>query len=303
MTPPSPSPTPSEHPETPQASAADLLLIERLPSVLAAALPDEDSGQGSNRRQTEAPADGSSEASSASDAAVHAEALHQLCLADGLLELLDWTHQGVGADPLACFWLAALRWHRLVTGGFPEAAPRPPSRSVDEQLSARLRAAGRTSGPQQDGAVPLAVRPGTETPGVDGLAAGEMAYPTAPAQPELDDPTVLLRLVPLALVPYIDDALREQWVRQATALTHGHPLILDRAQRLVHLFRRAASAPAAELAEHADSLGGELDELLAGAEGEAPVSSTPRRRCAASCRRCSTWRSRRSPTTATSPPR
>lgn len=260
MTTPSPSPTPSEHPATPQASTADVLLIERLPAVLAAALP-----------AGGAPGDDIPENGEA-HAEVHAEALHQLCLADGLLELLDWTHQGVGADPLACFWLAGLRWHRLVTGGFPAAAPRPPSRSVDEQLSAQLRAAG-TGARRSDEAAPLSLRAGTEVPGVDGLASGEMAYPRTPAQPEREDPAVLLRVVPLALVPYIDETLRAQWVRQALALTHGHPRILDRARSLVQLLHRAASAPATELAEQAQTLRDELDELLTGAAGEAAVDA------------------------------
>ncbi|GAA3287975.1 ADP-ribosylglycohydrolase family protein [Nesterenkonia halobia] len=258
MTTPNPSPTPSEQSEAPQASTADVLLIERLPAVLAAALPADGS-----------PGDAGS-AADAENTEVHAEALHQLCLADGLLELLDWTHQGVGADPLACFWLAGLRWHRLVTGGFPAAAPCPPSRSVDEQLSAQL---GTVDAGRPHGLAPLSLRTGTEAPGVDGLASGEMAYPTTPAQPERDDPAVLLRVVPLALVPYVDDTLRAQWVRQALALTHGHPRVLDRARSLVQLLHRAASAPAAELAEQAETLRDELDELLTGAAGDAAVDA------------------------------
>ncbi|MBE1513344.1 ADP-ribosylglycohydrolase family protein [Nesterenkonia halotolerans] len=163
----------------------------------------------------------------------HAELLHQLCTADGLLELLDWTRQGLGADPLACMWLGSLRWYRVVTGSYPPGAPQPPSRAVDAQL-ATLRSEGS-----------LILEPESAGGSLAGLAEGQMAYPSAPAQPESEASQALLRVVPVGLVPYIDEPMRRAWARQTVALTHGHPALLRRAEELAVLVHELAisSAP------------------------------------------------------------
>ena len=163
---------------------------------------------------------------------LHAEVLHQFCTADGLLELLDWTRQGLGADPLACMWLGSLRWYRLVTGSFPESAPQPPSRALDAELH-KLRGTGR-----------LELQPGTHRSSVAGLASGQMAYPSAPAQAASADSVALLRVVPIGLVPYIDESMRRAWARQSVALTHGQPELLDRAEDLAVLVFDLASGTA-----------------------------------------------------------
>ncbi|GAA1824063.1 hypothetical protein GCM10009771_24260 [Nesterenkonia flava] len=163
---------------------------------------------------------------------VHAELLHRLCLADGLLEVLEWTRQGTGADPMACMWLAGLRWYRLMNGGYPPKAPEPPERPTDRALGLLLRS----------GAVQVA--PGSSGTAVAGLSSGEMAYPSAPAQPEADDDGVLLRLAPLALVPYIDESMRMNWTEQAVCLTHGSPELVARAQEHVrHLHHQLSEEP------------------------------------------------------------
>lgn len=166
----------------------------------------------------------------------HAELLHQLCTADGLLELLDWTRQGLGADPLACMWLGSLRWHRVVTGSYPLGAPQPPSRTVDAQLMS-LRSEGS-----------LTLQPDSAAGSLAGLAEGQMAYPSAPAQPDSQAPQALLRVVPVGLVPYIDEPMRRAWARQTVALTHGHPALLHRAEELAVLVHELAtsSAPISE---------------------------------------------------------
>ncbi|WP_218219722.1 ADP-ribosylglycohydrolase family protein [Nesterenkonia sp. Act20] len=166
----------------------------------------------------------------------HAELLHQLCTADGLLELLDWTRQGLGADPLACMWLGSLRWYRVVTGSYPPGAPQPPRRTVDAQL-ARLLGEGA-----------LTLQPDSAAGSLVALADGQMAYPSAPAQPESQDPQALLRAVPVGLVPYIDEPMRRAWARQTVALTHGHPALLRRAEELAVLVHELAtsSAPVSE---------------------------------------------------------
>ncbi len=231
----------SADPQISEPPTSDARLIGRFGPVLAAALPPRDGSP----HQEQVP--------------VHAEALHQLCLADGLLELLDWSRQGVGADPLACMWLASLRWHRLVTGGFPEGAPEPPSRDLDAALLDALRGHG------------LSIRRGTGAVSLAGLASGEMAYPSAPAQPEADDAAALLRAVPVGMVPYIEEEMRRSWVRQAVSLTQGHPELIAAAERLALLVRCAASGAA-----DADPLQ-ELEEILQHAGADEEIAGTLRR--------------------------
>lgn len=195
--------------------------------------------------------------------AVHAEALHQLCLADGLLELLDWSRQGLPADPLACMWLGSLRWHRLMTGRFPEGAPEPPPREADRLLGPAFApgAPGRTALAEHSGSSSLA-----------GLASGEMGHRSSPNQPEADDAAALLRVVPIGLVPYVEQERRADWAEQAASLTHGAASLQRRARRLAALFTRAASGRSAEQQAHdessgdADGLHTELEEILQDAD-------------------------------------
>lgn len=166
--------------------------------------------------------------------AVHAELLHRLCLADGLLEVLEWGREGLGADPLACMWLGSLRWYRLVHGAYPEGAPEPPARPTDALLHSLMNTGV------------LQVQPGTGLTSLQSLSGADMHYPSAPAAPEAEDQDVLLRLAPLAVVPFIDDQIRQRWVEQNVALTHGHPEVLHQAQELVATIHRQAL----EAAEH-----------------------------------------------------
>lgn len=212
----------------------DARLIDRFSPVLLAALP---------REEPQAP--------------VHAEVLHQYCLSDGLLELLDWTRQGVGADPLACMWLASLRWYRLIAGQFPSGAPEPPARDADAALPKAIR--NRQ----------LRVAEGTGAVSLAGLADGEMAYPSAPAQPESDDAAALLRVVPLGLVPYIEEQMRRSWVSQAVSLTQGAPALIEAAEQLVMLVHRSASG---ELEDPAD----ELEEILTRVEAPEEIAQVLR---------------------------
>lgn len=183
---------------------------------------------------------------------LHAEVLHQFCTADGLLELLDWTRQGLGADPLACMWLGSLRWYRLVTGSFPESAPQPPSRTLDAELH-QLRGTGH-----------LEIQPDSHGSSVAGLASGQMAYPSAPSQPASADSVALLRVVPIGLVPYIDESMRRAWARQSVALTHGHPELLDRAEDLAVLVFTLASGSA--IAPTGTDTSQAQEKVLAGVE-------------------------------------
>lgn len=221
----------------------DQMLISRFTPVmragLASGLPDATpQGQGLHR-----------------PAAIHAEVLHQLCLTDGLLELLDWTHQGLAADPAACLWLGSLRWHRLVTGDCPADAPAPPARDVDHSLQQLL-----------GGEAPLLeIVPGTGAVSCAGLASGEMAYRGAPAQPDADDPVGLVRLVPLALVPYVDDAMRHSWAGQALSLTQGHRRLHDDAHQLLELIHRLALQIAPDATQVQDAVD-QAREIMAQAD-------------------------------------
>lgn len=220
----------------------DARLIDRFSPVLLAALPQEDP-----------------------EAAVHAEVLHQYCLSDGLLELLDWSRQGVGADPLACMWLASLRWYRLITGQFPPGAPEPPTRNVDAALLEAIRN-GQLRVAEDTGSVSLS-----------GLADGEMAYPSSPAQPESADAAALPRVVPLGLVPYIDQDMRASWVTQAVSLTQGAPALIEAAERLVMLVHRTASGGLKDAPS-------ELEEILEQVDADEGLAAVLRRQlqaCAA----------------------
>lgn len=194
----------------------------------------------------------SAETSGTAEAApeVHAEALHALCTADGLLELLDWTRRGVGADPLACLWLGSLRWHRLITGGFPDAAPQPPARDLDEALRTGL-AGGDIRLLSGSAAVSLA-----------GLASGEMACPSAPAQPEAAAADALVRVLPLAFVPYVEPEMLRSWADQTVCLTQGEATLRRRAGEVVQALHAASGAP--DGAEVVSEMRAQLDEVLDG---------------------------------------
>lgn len=191
---------------------------------------------------------------------VHAEVLHQLCAADGLLEVLDWSRQGTAADPLACLWLGSLRWHRLLTGKFPAGAPEPPPRGAD----ATLRPAFAPGG-----AARRTLAEGSGSSSLSGLASGEMGHPGTPAQPEQHDAAALLRVVPIGLVPYVEQEMRLSWAEQAVCLTHGAPSLRRQARRLAALFNQAAGSteplgdPIAELEGILRDSPGGTDELAA----------------------------------------
>lgn len=195
-------------------------------------------------------------AHSGSHVELHAELLHRLCLAEGLLELLEFSRAGLGADPLACMWLGSLRWHRLVTGTLPAKAPVPPERPSEHALKLLLTAGA------------LTITPGTAEPGLRGLASGEMAYPSGPAQPELADDSVLLRLAPIGLVPYIETSMRQSWAEQAVCLTHGLPDLVERAKAQVTELAAGTGRSSADRhsADHSsaghNSAGPQLPELI-----------------------------------------
>lgn len=156
---------------------------------------------------------------------VHAEVLLALCLGDGLLEVLEWSIEGSGADPAASMWLAALRWHRVLTGRFPVGTPEPPARPTDHALRMIVQSGG------------LDLVPGSADTSLGSLARTEMGSRNAPPRPEDDDDAALLRILPISLVPYVEGPMKQTWAEQAICLTHGHPRLMQEARR------RAVQAP------------------------------------------------------------
>jgi hypothetical protein len=151
---------------------------------------------------------------------VHAEALLALCVGDGLLEVLEWSREGTGADPAASMWLAALRWHHVITGAFPAGAPQPPPRPTSHALRLIVETAG------------VELTPGSADTSLSGLSSAEMGTRRAPPQPEAHDDAALLRVLPISCLPYVETPMKQDWAEQAICLTHGGPaLILEARQR------------------------------------------------------------------------
>lgn len=128
-----------------------------------------------------------------------------LYLLDGLLEALEWAHEGVASDEAACMWLAALRWYKLVNTSYPEGAPEPQPRWIDEAFAgAPAFAAG-------------------DTQNLLALGQTDMASTGRPLYPAADTTGVLTRAAFVALLPRVDEATTAKIATDAAALTHGSP--------------------------------------------------------------------------------
>ena len=128
-----------------------------------------------------------------------------LYLLDGLMEALEWAHEGVASDEAACMWLAALRWYKLVNKSFPAGAPEPQPRWIDEAFA---------------GAPDFA--PG-DTQNLLALDNRDMASVGRPLFPQADTTGVLTRAAFMALLPRVDEATTAKIATDAAALTHGSP--------------------------------------------------------------------------------
>lgn len=201
---------------------------------------------------------GLSAAENESPGALPAELLFQWCAADGILEVMQWSRQGLGADPAACLWLSALRWYRLMNQSLPAQAPAPPPRDLDAALDAHRDDVDRSSA--RSSAL--------------GLSGGDMAFPHDPAQPHVVYAPALLRVVPLALVPFVEEDTLSEWVRSAMSLTHGHLDLLRAAERLTHLVRRVAVASAgAEDGDQGEDHAAALDTILESIDADSTTRS------------------------------
>ena len=149
----------------------------------------------------------------AADGAAHARDAQEpgetetlaLYLLDGLLEALEWAHDGVASDEAACMWLAALRWYKLVNKSFPEGAPEPQPRWIDEAFA---------------GSPALATGDSQNLLALDNR---DMASVGRPLFPQADTTGVLTRAAFVALLPRVDEATTAKIATDAAALTHGAP--------------------------------------------------------------------------------
>jgi ADP-ribosylglycohydrolase len=123
---------------------------------------------------------------------------------DGLVEVLEWANEGIGADANACLWLAYLRW--LATQGVPApaAAPVPQPRWLDTHEVLKHRRA-----------------PGNAC--LSGLATGQMGTIYRPVNPESKGCGTVMRSAPFGLIPHIPAESVYKLSSDAASLTHGHP--------------------------------------------------------------------------------
>lgn len=123
---------------------------------------------------------------------------------DGLLEVLEWANDGVGADINACQWLAYLRW--LKTQGIPAAgsAPEPQPRWIDRQSVLHHQR-----------------HPGNAC--VTGLASGHMGTVFRPVNPDSKGCGTVMRSAPYGLIPHVPTEAVYKMSSDAASLTHGHP--------------------------------------------------------------------------------
>ncbi|RAX45622.1 ADP-ribosylglycohydrolase family protein [Arthrobacter sp. AQ5-06] len=123
---------------------------------------------------------------------------------DGLVEVLEWANDGVGADANACLWLAYLRWLDTQGESVPPQAPSQPPRWIDGNEVLRHRRA-----------------PGNAC--ISGLATGEMGTVYRPVNPDSKGRGTVMRSAPFGLIPYIAPDAVYKLSADAAALTHGHP--------------------------------------------------------------------------------
>ena len=123
---------------------------------------------------------------------------------DGLVEVLEWANDGIGADANACLWLAYLRW--LATQGVPVTppAPVPQPRWLDTHEVLKHRRA-----------------PGNAC--LSGLSTGEMGTIYRPVNPESKGCGTVMRSAPFGLIPHIPVDSVYKLSADAASLTHGHP--------------------------------------------------------------------------------
>ena len=169
---------------------------------------------------------------------------------DGLVEVLQWANDGVGADETACLWLAYLRWLKTQGVELPANAPDQPARWIDAQEVLHHRRA-----------------PGNAC--LSGLMTGEMGTKARPVNADSKGCGTVMRSAPFGLLPYVAADTVYKFSADGAALTHGHPSALHSAavfSTLIHDLLPAGSTlhgAAAAAVERAGASGvPELSERL-----------------------------------------
>ncbi|MGO4453277.1 ADP-ribosylglycohydrolase family protein [Arthrobacter sp. RAF14] len=124
--------------------------------------------------------------------------------ADGLADVLAWARDGVGADEVACVWLAYLRWLQTQGVALPDSAPHPQPRWIDAQEILHHQR-----------------HPGNAC--LTGLSSGEMGTAARPVNPDSKGCGTVMRSAPFGLVPQLEPAAVLRLSADAASLTHGHP--------------------------------------------------------------------------------
>ncbi len=123
---------------------------------------------------------------------------------DGLLDVLEWANDGIGADINACQWLAYLRWLKTQSVPAPDHAPEQSPRWIDRQSVLHHQR-----------------HPGNAC--LSGLATGEMGTVARPVNPDSKGCGTVMRSAPYGLVPNVDAETIYKMSSDAASLTHGHP--------------------------------------------------------------------------------
>ncbi|MFC8303176.1 ADP-ribosylglycohydrolase family protein [Specibacter sp. NPDC057265] len=123
---------------------------------------------------------------------------------DGLLDVLEWANDGVGADINACQWLAYLRWLKTQKVPVPGHAPAQPPRWIDAQTVLHHRR-----------------HPGNAC--LSGLGTGEMGTVARPVNPDSKGCGTVMRSAPYGLLPHVEAETVYKISSEAASLTHGHP--------------------------------------------------------------------------------
>lgn len=188
---------------------------------------------------------------------------------DGLVEVLEWANDGVGADETACLWLAYLRWLKTQGEALPANAPDQPARWIDGQEVLHHRRA-----------------PGNAC--ISGLLTGEMGTRSRPINTESKGCGTVVRSAPFGLLPYVEADTVYRFSADGAALTHGHPSALHSAavfSTLIHdllpagaslqdaaaaALERAAASGVPELSERLEAAVSLAAEDLAGGTAPSP---------------------------------
>jgi ADP-ribosylglycohydrolase len=123
---------------------------------------------------------------------------------DGLLDVLQWANEGIGADINACQWLAYLRWLKTQDIEAAAHAPEQSARWIDHQSVLHHQR-----------------HPGNAC--ITGLATGEMGTVFRPVNPQSKGCGTVMRSAPYGLLPNIEPETIYKISSDAASLTHGHP--------------------------------------------------------------------------------